>query len=178
MQYFLLILIFFFQKCVYVYAVDAVPVGAVNILRHSQILADSSIEKVPRRWATFKKDAIRFSATVPSVTGTSTKRTSSCAGVVLVESVESILLEYMCMFYVTMFLYCFYGFMLFTFSPCILTDSPPMHLSANISITSIGEFLFIRSPFSTGVVEINIRFHSLCSTSRKHFVIVYVLTSE
>ena len=100
MHYFLLILIFFFQKCVYVYAV---PVGAVNILRHSQILADSSIEKVPRRWATFKKDAIRFSATVPSVTGTSTKRTSSCAGVsegivVSVESVGSILLEYMCMF--------------------------------------------------------------------------------
>ena len=166
-----------------IYAVDSAG-GTVNILRHSQILADSSNANVPRRWATFKKDAIRFSATVPSVTGISTKRTSLLsAGVVGTgpvdeaegvnvereevsssERVESILLELY-----KYLLLCFYIlFVLSTFPPDILTDSPCVFFSANICVTSIGEFLFIRLPFSTGFFEINIGFHSLCSTSRKH----------
>lgn len=171
----------FFKICVY--ALDSVE-GTANILRHSQILADSSNANVPRRWATFKKDAIRFSATVPSVTGISTKRTSLVsAGVVGTgpvdeaegvnvereevsssERVVSILLELY-----KYLLLCFYIlFVLFTFSPDILTDSPSVFFSANICVTSIGEFLFIRLPFPTSFVEINIGLHSLCSTSRKH----------
>ena len=174
----------FFKICVY--AVDSAG-GTVNILRHSQILADSSNANVPRRWATFKKDAIRFSATVPSVTGISTKRTSLVsAGVVGTgpvdeaegvnvereevsssERVVSILLE-LYKYLLLCFYIVFYGFMLSTFPPDILTDSPSVFFSANICITPVGEFLFIRLPFSTGFVEINIGFHSLCSTSRKH----------